>query len=137
MKIYHQVKVVSALIGGVRWKLPVYDNLHSDKSTGQEHKHYHVDTRYIRDGMLEKIPIRIFENQITSSKLLFKRMRREVELYPTRIIKISNILQPSLMNGHCPHKGYDLSCITPVNGVITCPLHNLKFDSLTGKLITS
>ena len=41
-----------------------------------------------------------------------------------------------MVNGmKCPHRGYDLSKEPIVNGVITCPLHNLKFDAITKKII--
>lgn len=32
----------------------------------------------------------------------------------------------------CPHKGADLSCVPVRDGVITCPLHGLRFDASTG-----
>lgn len=30
---------------------------------------------------------------------------------------------------------YDLSQVLPVNGEVTCPLHGLKFDAVTKKLL--
>lgn len=33
----------------------------------------------------------------------------------------------------CPHKGADLSSIAPRDGVITCPLHGLRFCADTGQ----
>jgi hypothetical protein len=32
----------------------------------------------------------------------------------------------------CPHRHAPLGSIVPVNGVITCPLHALKIDAITG-----
>ena len=38
--------------------------------------------------------------------------------------------------GKCPHRGFDLSNEIPnKEGIITCPLHNLKFNAETKKLI--
>lgn len=36
----------------------------------------------------------------------------------------------------CPHKGADLSTAEVKDGVITCPLHGLKFCSKTGENVT-
>ena len=35
----------------------------------------------------------------------------------------------------CPHKGADLSTVPAVDGVITCPLHGLRFFAPTGEAI--
>ena len=36
----------------------------------------------------------------------------------------------------CPHRGIDLSGITPDDaGVITCPLHGLRWLSSTGNIV--
>ena len=42
----------------------------------------------------------------------------------------------SLIEGHCPHQGTDLSGITPnTEGIITCPLHGLQWRARTGKIV--
>lgn len=35
----------------------------------------------------------------------------------------------------CPHKRFPLGSIAPVGGVITCPLHGLRIDAETGKVL--
>ena len=42
----------------------------------------------------------------------------------------------SLIEGHCPHQGTDLSGIAPnTEGIITCPLHGLQWCARTGKIV--
>jgi nitrite reductase/ring-hydroxylating ferredoxin subunit len=40
-----------------------------------------------------------------------------------------------MINGKCPHKGIDLSNIEAEDGVITCPLHGLRFSEETKEII--
>ena len=35
----------------------------------------------------------------------------------------------------CPHKGFDLSNVPVIGGNITCPLHRLSFNAVTGKMV--
>lgn len=55
---------------------------------------------------------------------------------PTKesLISKENI-KPKICKGKCPHKGFDLSQVEAIDGVITCPLHGLRFDNKTKKLI--
>ena len=41
-------------------------------------------------------------------------------------------LKPGLI---CPHRGADLTGIEPVDSVVTCPLHGLRWDLTSGKLV--
>ena len=44
----------------------------------------------------------------------------------------------SLVNGrHCPHQHADLQGCTPVDGIIECPLHGLRFDAATGRALVN
>lgn len=40
-----------------------------------------------------------------------------------------------LVRGICPHRGYDLSHEPVIDGVVTCPLHGLRFDAATGRAL--
>jgi Rieske 2Fe-2S protein len=35
----------------------------------------------------------------------------------------------------CPHRKASLGSIQPVDGIITCPLHGLRIDAATGKML--
>lgn len=35
----------------------------------------------------------------------------------------------------CPHRGYTLGGVEPVDGVITCPLHGLRIDAASGTVL--
>jgi|GEM_PF-2155222 len=53
----------------------------------------------------------------------------------TFLIKNSKLIHKCIHKGKCPHKGYDLSQVPEIDGVITCPLHSLQFDAKTKQLI--
>lgn len=54
---------------------------------------------------------------------------QQLYITPVKLIKQSKI-KSCLKKHKCPHKGYDLSKEIPnIDGVITCPLHNLKFKN--------
>lgn len=125
------------------YELPIHDNLHNDRESGQEEKHYHVDTRFVfgRPPFFRIIPEN-GENFRIEKKLLECHREKEQMFTPSKLIKNSkkfkkgNIL---VMNGFkCIHKGYDLSNVKPDDdGIITCPLHGLQYCSRSHLLITN
>lgn len=132
---------------------PLIDNLHDDKKSGQLKKHYHIDSRFILynigmpndfsivrtiiedyDGCeyIAHNSIRFFPDKDT--KIVYKKLQvlnlQEEYATPTRLI--ADKKYKCIKNDKCPHKGYDLRNVLPVNGVVRCPLHGLKFDKQTG-----
>lgn len=66
------------------------------------------------------------------------RCKRELPAYPHYIAHWQRKLEQHhaadcLRRGVCPHRGYDLSREPVVDGVVTCPLHGLRWDVSTGK----
>ena len=116
---------------------PIHLHKHNDIENGQREYHYHVDTRYWTEYDVGiRFPLPLEENQ----KLVYRYMERKRthEKFPTpiRMIKKSKLKHKCIHKGKCPHRGYDLTNVEPdENGVITCPLHSLKFDAKTKKLI--
>ena len=55
--------------------------------------------------------------------------------YPVRFIKNSKLKHKCIHKGKCPHRGYDLSNVDPIDNQIHCPLHGLIFDAETKKII--
>lgn len=116
--------------------VPIINHIHNDKETGQDYYHYHEDDRFIAD-----VP--------TSSGFridLEKGEKVEIHYIPMKCVKlkvgtIAGATKPEtfkhkcIHKGKCPHRGYDLSSTPVIDGIITCPLHGLKFDAETKKLI--
>lgn len=145
--------------------IPVHNHPHSDKENGQHEIHYHVDKRFDIPHGVENIeladkytfwrriekdkylqnfakcfPDRVVDKYISSSKkikyfdLACVRFK-ETTSTPASFIKNSKLKHKCIHKGKCPHRGYDLSTAPVINGVITCPLHSLKFDAATKKVL--
>lgn len=137
--------------GGNLYVNPVINHPHNDRENGQDSVHYHVDYRFIkyrggkedplpllnhsrhlfaiqprpqigRDGKLEYIALPVINEEFAGGTAV-------------ELIKNSKLKHDCIYKGKCPHRGYDLSQVSPENGIITCPLHGLKFDELTKKII--
>jgi len=113
-----------------KW-IPVYPLKHNDLQSGQKEFHYHVDFRFAESDEYSRI---VYNGQL---KYFEKRLNKKSHTNITNSSIINHcIKQKSMIKGKlCPHKGYDLSLETPVNGIITCPLHGLKFCVSTKKLL--
>lgn len=109
--------------------IPVYNHPHSDKENGQKELHYHVDTRYTNSIFKIRIDLPLKSNQKLEYCYLKKIRDKELRITSTNLIKNSKLKHKCIHKGKCPHRGYDLSNEIPdENGIITCPLHGLKFD---------
>lgn len=143
--------------GMTREIIPLINHVHNDIENGQRERHYHGDSRFnvpqphvpkdwhVRSGELLRLVIK--ENgdivDFGGHNTLFLE---EIELYRTdeihggetdlNLITKSKLKHKCIHKGKCPHRGFDLSNIKAVDGVITCPLHSLQFDEVTGKLLT-
>lgn len=132
---------------------PLLNHPHNDIENGQFETHYHQDDRFIpkfgnkrvlKSGKYEILPhIRL---NVRESDLV--KVFPKLEYFALKCIKleVDSITSPGFISkskfkhnciykNKCPHRGYDLSNEVPVNGVITCPLHGLKFDAETKELI--
>lgn len=121
--------------------IPIIGHLHNDP--GQEAPHYHIDYRYAEEWMLKKFGPRIPVPPEISDEVWVS----ESDMEPTRLdgyigtthpdlVQKSEISCNHLIKGHiCPHRGFDLSTVEPVDGVLTCPLHGLQFCAKTKKLL--
>lgn len=124
--------------------IPLINHPHSDKENGQKEVHYHADTRYNGNqpslGEKYKIDItdsRPIKNRYTTRYFNLVRYKDEHSgITPVELIKNSKLKHKCIHKGKCPHRGFDLSNEIPnKEGIITCPLHNLKFNAETKKLI--
>lgn len=130
---------------------PVINHPHSDKENGQKEVHYHIDYRFVkhlndstfptvmnnhsRYYFVENIRPTNFLN-ILEYFILPVINEEFAGITPVENIAKSKLKRKCIHNEKCPHRGYPLSQVKPVNGKITCPLHGLKFDAATKKIIS-
>ncbi len=128
---------------GFYYLVPLIDHPHSDRENGQIAIHYHVDTRYFgKQNHLRRYDISTDYRRITQGVYeldyfnLKKNKHRIEAITPVHSIKNSRLKHKCIHKGKCPHRGFDLTNEEPdENGIITCPLHGLKFDKNSKKII--
>lgn len=127
---------------------PVINHPHNDKENGQSYVHYHADFRFIDTSQMKPSLIRkdkhlfmLGSHRPKAGKIEYLPMKVVNEHQPegtiteVSYIKNSKLKHKCIHKGKCPHRGYDLSKTTEQNGIITCPLHGLKFDAKTKKVL--
>lgn len=126
---------------------PLIDHKHEDMENGQFYEHYHIDTRFINsagkvDIFCSSKSFMARDLRITVEETLYTR-NMQLRCISDKFSAITNVVNiiksklkhPCISKGKCPHRGYDLTDIIPVNGIITCPLHGLQFWANTGEVI--
>lgn len=131
---------------------PVIDRPHTDLENGQPEVHYHADYRFILTEETKSnsegfIVIDERDGFKLSKPRVEKGIDGEIEYHILPVvseehnglaqqlfIRNSKLKHKCIHKGKCPHRGYDLSQEKAVDGIITCPLHSLKFDAKTGKI---
>ena len=130
---------------------PVINHPHNDRENGQLETHYHVDYRFLKHNGKGSFP-RVKNNH--SNYFFCESFRPQEKLHgnlqyfampvineefngitPVEAISRSKLKHDCIYKGKCPHRGYPLNQTAAKDGVITCPLHGLKFDALSHKLI--
>ena len=119
------------------YEIPIHNNLHNDRESGQEEKHYHTDTRFVfgRPSLFRIVPDQC-ENFKIEKRMLKCHYEKEQMFTPVNVIKNSKKFKKGhilvMKDFKCIHKGFDLSNIKPDDdGIITCPLHGLQYCSRT------
>jgi hypothetical protein len=129
---------------------PILNHPHNDVENGQPETHYHVDYRFVKHDNKGNFPI--VKNKHSKHQFvedIRPRVGKGDLVYfvlpvineefkgvtPVEFILKSNLKHHCIHKGKCPHRGFDLSQVNPVNGIIKCPLHGLEFDANTGELV--
>lgn len=133
--------------------VPIYNHTHSDKENGQDYNHYHANYQFIDLDNEDWFKCRLSYHrikdeaqQIEYRDLVCLNEANRMTLHyatPVDMISASNLASDSIIEVRedgivkmiCPHTGYDLTDVKPVDGVIRCPMHQLCFDFKTKKLI--
>lgn len=128
---------------------PVINHPHSDKENGQNEIHYHADYRFMHtQDPNNPVEIKNTHYHFVSDARPVKHDNIKIKYFPlpvinenpsfitpVKFIKKSKLKHKCIHKGKCPHRGYDLSQSKSIDGVITCPLHGLKFNSETKQII--
>lgn len=150
---YYKVPCIVSSFNDKLCVTPVINHPHSDRENGQPEVHYHVDYRFLKhknDGDFPTVVNRhskyyFVDNirpEIKSGQALEYFVLPVINedfngITPVDFISKSKIKHKCIHKGKCPHRGYDLSQVKSVDGIITCPLHGLKFDATTGALLNN
>lgn len=129
---------------------PVINHPHNDMENGQKETHYHLDYRFIKHNNKGDFPRpkkthsnHFFGDKIRPTnnygKLYYFELPVINEYFsgitPVKLIEKSKLKHKCIHKGKCPHRGYELSQVKPINGKITCPLHGLEFDEKTKTIL--
>ncbi len=110
---------------------PVYNPPHSDKSSHQYYKHYHLDCRFFDRSNINHIFNGQTRIEVKDDTILEYVALQCVDLSERIITPVSDLVNAKLPNkcknnDICPHKGFNLKTIPFEDNVRTCPLHGLK-----------
>jgi hypothetical protein len=115
---------------------PVFNLPHSDRENGQKEVHFHVDYRFVSslDSDIVERPLLTHDSNIEYREMELLS-ETNVGATPVSLIANSKLKHKRIHKHKCPHRGYDLRSVKPVNGCIQCPLHGLMFDEKSGDLL--
>lgn len=119
--------------------IPIINHPHNDKENGQAYVHYHTDYRFESDGIVTLIMTRTRINQTQVLNIEYRELKcirtDNKWVTPVKDIKRSVLKHDCIHKDKCPHRGYDMSNVAAVDGIKECPLHGLKFNAVTNKII--
>lgn len=118
--------------------IPIINHPHNDIENGQKQIHYHIDDRFVKSknskiNINTDYKIRIDKTKDCKIEYIVMKCTSNKQHRVTKpeFIKNSKLKHKCIYKGKCAHRGYDLSQEIAVNGVITCPLHGLRFEAIT------
>ena len=152
------VPIVTGYLAGKNVTVPVLGPEHEDA----EHirfpqQHYHVDARFLSNREFDRLskgpygPAEVYRHVLTSGRSLCddltmiglrrRKCLRRWPVYPAGTPKWINALSAAYSHARmganriCPHRGADLSTMVVTDGCVTCPLHGLKWNIATGRVV--
>jgi hypothetical protein len=134
---------------------PVVDHIHTDEGYGQPNPHYHIDWRFMSQKIIneQRAWFALGLNPEIETEYFVPIMKDELieEFYMEweylrdhcfpKTQTFSALRDLMLQKGakmkrmRCPHHGTNLLSCKPVDGVVTCPQHGLKWNIKTGVLV--
>lgn len=160
---YYLVPVVTAKWNHLLAEWPVMGSLHTDAEFFEFKKeHYHVDGRFLTKRQIEfaesqcrtlaaevqAVPLHAYPGEPSLPKPVLTKRRCWTPSLPYEHgdrTPIQNIrrhyagTQCAIGKGGwiCPHRKVSLGSVKAIDGIITCPLHGLRFDATSGVAMTS
>lgn len=160
---FYKVPCVEWMYFGRKDWWPVIGPRHNDERIiGFAYDHYHVDYRFLNRSQRAFLdmpltyarphavftsplaPMRFSEVPVEAPSAVPTLKRRkcsgEYPVYPHKDAPWKRKLEEayecaSMKAGVCPHQGVSLSGLQIVDGVVTCPLHGLRWKVDTGALV--
>jgi hypothetical protein len=142
------VKIMSGFlsVGSVGEWIPVLLPAHPDPELSFPELHYHIDFRFNRFFSSAMNMVAVLNPTLCSAPEYHRRKcRREQPIFPKATPKARTTFVPfettylekklDLETMVCPHKRICLKGIKPVDGVITCPGHGLKWNATNGECV--
>ena|ERR1700679_524429 len=162
---FYLVPTINELWHGHRSDWPVIGPLHKDiEFFNFTDEHYHIDGRFLnaRQRKIAGSQVRPTVAEEIQAAPLHHEWRKPDSILPKPILKKLKCWKSDIPYGHhdkkqvqdiqkhyagqscangksgwiCPHRKASLGSIAPVNGVITCPLHGMRIDAETGKVLS-
>lgn len=145
--------VECVLVNTWHW-MPIVGQWHSDAEIGVQHKHYHLDPRFIPKNKMNSsrgytpevatLGIVIFDykdrpfghcktDPLVEPVLKRRKCYRAMPEFPHGVIQRNNVektlIGRKVLCGKCPHKGFPLESLPKdENGHVICNGHGLKID---------
>lgn len=140
------VRVASGFYAGLF--LPALGELHEDRDLGISNYHFHFDWRFIADTLMRRLRRRGYIPVVSlilspdakpQHKTLLRKCVRAAPDFPSHAPWMARLeaeyLHARLLPGMvCPHRGMSLASQPVEDGCVTCPLHGLRWDVVTGAL---
>lgn len=131
--------------------VPILGDIHTDIELGVIKEHYHYDIRFLDDEQAwalgeyrNRLPliqgkIHYIDTWDVFLDLPLVMLRDFLEFPHSKDIRWKRFHRKykgqKVKRNKCPHRGFDLSCVKARNGVIQCPLHGLRIDEKTQKVL--
>jgi hypothetical protein len=156
---FFMVKTVKFKRNNVIFEWPVFADSHTDEGVGQEKEHYHVDWRFMDNKYIleQRMTFRrhypggwgfatetenyapILKEDMIEESIKSWQYKRDFKL-PNKyefieVTKEMLACGAKMKKMRCPHHGTNLTSCKPVDGVVTCPQHGLKWNVNTGELV--
>lgn len=153
------LKTLQALPDAKWW--PVWGRKHDDREFFKfEFKHYHLDPRFLTKrhwkefewgfrsplGVLQGKPLNHRDLPNGPPRPQLRRMKctsldttwehaGQKTVLAMQAAFAGKQCRASKVGIICPHQRFPLGSIAPVDGVITCPLHGLRIDAASGRVL--
>lgn len=161
----YRVPTVHGILSNMERDWPVFLPIHEDTEIIEfPYWHYHVDWRFVAEKELRMVSgFYVTENYdwaaavplmerndgylatlnvgLQNFPVVYKRLkcRRDPVGFPQTPGWIAALEAKhhhcKAKHGICPHRGVDMTSIPPVDGIVTCPAHGLRWRAETWELV--